>query len=385
MTGKPSHLHLSDLRGAQHLATAATLGITDLVEALHHTIVRAPGPLGQSPPGRTDGISGLVYKSVRGITRLVGGSIDALLGLLAPLVAERPSSEEREALLAVVNGLFGDYLHDSGNPLAIAMQFRHSGIALAPDRAALAAAYPQATGRIAVLVHGLCMNDLQWTRNGHDHGAMLAREAGFTPVYLHYDTGRHISSNGRDLDALLERLLREWPVPVERVAIVAHSMGGLVARSACHYAAQGESAWPAWLDALVFLGTPHLGAPLERAGAWIDYLVAISPYTAPFARLGKLRSAGIKDLRHGRARDAQATLLPSGVRCYAVAASTQRPPRRTNGHLRGDGLVPVRSALGVALPATRKWVAFGTGHLELMSSPDVYARMRSWLAGPARR
>ena len=182
MTVKPSHLHLSDLRGAQRLATAATLGVTDLVEALHHTILRSPHPLGSAPAGQTGGITGLVYKSVRGITRLVGGSVDALLGLLAPLVAERPSSEERETLIAVLNGLFGDYLHDSHNPLAIRMQFRKSGMPLVVGRAALSAAFPEATGKIAVLVHGLCMNDLQWTREGHDHGAMLAREAGFTPV-----------------------------------------------------------------------------------------------------------------------------------------------------------------------------------------------------------
>lgn len=401
MTSKPSHLHLSDLRGAQRLATAATLGVTDLVEALHHTILRRPGPLGRAPAGPTDGITGLVYKSVRGITRLVGGSVDALLGLLAPLVADRPSSEERETLIAVLNGVFGDYLHDTGNPLAIRMQFRKSGMPLAVERTALSAAFPEATGKIAVLVHGLCMNDLQWTRDGHDHGAMLAREAGYTPVYLHYDTGRHISSNGRAFDALLGSLLREWPIPVERLALVTHSMGGLVARSACHYAAQGGSAWLRDLDTLVFLGTPHLGAPFERAGAWADFLLRISPYTAPFERLGKARSAGIKDLRHGSLRDedwqpdrtaprhARASVpLPAGVRCTAIAASKSVREEGSGARIRSDGLVPVNSALGrhrdpaldLAIPEAQREVIYGIDHFDLLSDARVSARVRTALA-----
>src|SRR6516165_1454471 len=119
---KPVHVRLSDLRGFQRLANDATVGLTDLVEAMHHTVLRTPGILGKSPTGRTAGITGSVYKSVRGITRLVGGSVDALLGTIAPLLGDRPSSEEREAILAALNGIFGDYLRASGNPLAVPMQ-----------------------------------------------------------------------------------------------------------------------------------------------------------------------------------------------------------------------------------------------------------------------
>jgi len=379
------HVRLSDLHGLQRLAVDATLGVADLVEAMHRTVTDVPFVVGEARGQRTRGITGLAYKSVRGVTRAVGSVADLILGFLAQVVPSAGSSPQREAALAVLNGVLGDRLAATANPLAIEMSVRKAGVSVAIARADLAAAYAQPRHDVAVFVHGLCMNDLSWSRGGHDHRVALARDLGFTPVCIRYNTGLPIVANGRELSSILEALVREWPVRLDRLVVVGHSMGGLVARSACDHASLVRHGWVGQLDSLVFLGTPHLGAPLERAGAWIDYLVAISPYTAPFARLGKLRSAGIKDLRHGRARDAQATLLPSGVRCYAVAASTQRPPRRTNGHLRGDGLVPVRSALGVALPATRKWVAFGTGHLELMSSPDVYARMRSWLAGPARR
>jgi pimeloyl-ACP methyl ester carboxylesterase len=399
---------LSDLRGVQRLATDATVGLTDLVEALHQTILRTPGMLGRSPETRTGGITGLVYKSVRGITRLVGGGLDALFGLLEPLIADRSSSAEREAISAALNGLFGDYLAETGNPLAIPMHARKAGLPVAINRAALATAYPDATRKIVVLVHGLCMNDVQWTRNGHDHGAALARDLCYTPVYLHYNTGRHISTNGREFDELMEALLQQWPEPVERLVVIGHSMGGLVARSACHYAAGAGHGWTKRLDELVFLGTPHLGTPLERAGAWVDHLLRISPYTAPFERLGKVRSAGIKDLRHGSLRDEDwqphrgaprragtstsqkarvSVPLPDGVRCYAIAASKSAHEAAPGATVRGDGLVPVSSALGrhrdasldLALPDAHRWVRYGIDHFDLLSDARVYERVREWL------
>ena len=397
---KPVHVRLSDLRGFHRLAIDATVGLTDIVEALHHTIGRTPGVLGKSPTGRTAGITGLVYKSVRSITRLAGAGIDTLLGMLTPLLADRPSSEEREAILAALNGVLGDYLVASGNPVAIPMHVRSAGTTVAVTRSALAAAYPEPRRKIVVLVHGLCMNDLQWARSGHDHGAALAHDLGYAPVYLHYNTGRHISTNGREFGELMERLVREWPCAVERLVIIGHSMGGLVARSACHYAARAGHTWPGRLDDVVFLGAPHLGAPLERAGAWVDFLLGISPYTAPFARLGEVRSAGIKDLRHGHLLDEEWQMhpadtahprvslpLPDEVRCYAIAASRQERANASGTRIRGDGLVPVGSALGrhrdasldLGLPEEHRWVGYAMGHLDLLGRIDVYERIRGWL------
>jgi pimeloyl-ACP methyl ester carboxylesterase len=399
---KRTHIRLSDLRGFHRLAHDATLGLTDLVEALHHTVRRTPGIVGEAPKGRTNGITGLAYRSVRGVTRLVGAGVDRLLGALAPLIAERPSSQQREALLAALNGVLGDYLVASGNPLAIAMCLRANGTALDVSRAALAATFPKPGRKLLVLLHGLCMNDRQWNRDGHDHGAALARDLGYTPLYLHYNSGRHVSANGRDFAELMERLVQEWPHPIEQLAVLGHSMGGLVARSACHYATLAGHAWPKRLDDLVFLGTPHFGAPLERAGARADYLLGISPYTAPFARLGKVRSAGIKDLRHGNLRDEdwdehstastraqRAPLpLPEGVSCFALAASQSPKPKRAGARIRGDGLVPVDSALGrhgdaassLALSEDHRWIGYGMGHLDLLGRSAVYERIRRWLA-----
>jgi hypothetical protein len=398
-------LRRPDLRGAARLVTDATTGLTDLVEALHARIGRVPG-LGAPPAdGRTGGVSGVVYRSIRGATRLVGGSIDALLGLLEPALAadDMAAGAEREAVVAALNGVLGDYLAATANPLATPLASRRGGRPLVLEREALAAALPQGGGRLLVLIHGLCMNDLQWRRDGHDHGADLAQALGWTPVYLHYNSGLHISINGRQLARELERLVDQWPRPLERLALLGHSMGGLVARSAVHQATEAGLRWPARLDDMVCLGTPHHGAPLERAGHWIDQLLGAAPYAAPFARLGRLRSAGITDLRHGllldedwvgRDRFARGAApshpvpLPAGARCGAIAASLGRSDGDLKARLLGDGLVPLDSALGrhpdparaLAFAAERQWVCHGTGHLGLLSSAEVAARLRQWLA-----
>ena len=368
---------------------------------MHRTIAGSVDAGAAQAPGRTRGITGLVYKSVRGVTRLVGGGLDAILAQLAPTLAGRVSSPGREAVLAALNGVLGDYLAATGNPLAIPMSLRRDGRALALERRALAAAIPQAGGKLALLVHGLCLSDLQWKREGHDHGAILARELGYTPVYLHYNSGLHTSTNGRALDGLLEVLLGQWPHPVEELAIVAHSMGGLIARSAWHYGRAAGHAWPRKLRELAFLGTPHHGAPLERGGNRVDAILSASPYAAPFARLGKIRSAGITDLRHGnvldedwkgrdrfaRARDTRRPVpLPEGVRCYAMAATRGKKPGDLRDRLLGDGLVPVRSALGLhddparslPFPKSRQWIGYGMTHLDLLGRTEVSDRLVRW-------
>ena len=182
----------ADLRGATRLATDATAGLANLVEAMHERIARLPGS-DAALDGRTGGISGLVYKTIRGVTRVAGGSIEALLGLIAPALGHYADAAERDALVSALNGVLGDYLVASGNPLALPMELRSGGAALGPEREALAQALPDAGPRLLVLVHGLCMNDRQWLRNGHDHGAALARDLGWTPVYLRYNSGLHIS------------------------------------------------------------------------------------------------------------------------------------------------------------------------------------------------
>ncbi|MCU0955719.1 MAG: hypothetical protein MUC37_14270, partial [Hyphomicrobium sp.] len=182
-------LTLGDLRGLTRLGFDATVGVTDLVEQMHRTIGDWALPLGRPRGARTRGITGAVYGTIRGTTRLLGRGADASLRLLEPRGKVAPLSPKREAALAVVNGVWGDHLEASGNALAIPMSLRLDGRRIELTAAGLEAALPHAGGRIAVLLHGLCMNDLQWRRHGHHHGAMLARELGYTVLALHYNSG----------------------------------------------------------------------------------------------------------------------------------------------------------------------------------------------------
>jgi pimeloyl-ACP methyl ester carboxylesterase len=402
---KNRHVLLSDIRGYSRLAVEATIGLTNVVETMHHNIARVPGILGAPTQQPTRGITGLVYKSIRGITRLVGGGIDAALAQLVPQPGHGASSAEREAVLAALNGVLGDYLAAGRNPLAIPMRLRRDGQPLELTRKALAGAIPQPSGRVLLLAHGLCMNDLQWRRKGHDHGAALAADAGFTQVYLQYNSGLHISTNGRAFADLIEALLRVWPAPVEELVIIGHSMGGLVTRSACHYGKVAGHNWLRRLRKIVFLGTPHHGALLERGGNRLHVILSVSPYTVALARLGKIRSAGITDLRYGSLLDEdwehldrfahskdkrRAVPLPDGVRCYAVGASIARESALGN-RLLGDGLVPLSSALGrhadpsrnLFFPESQQWIGHGMKHLDLLASREVCERIEQWLSCPS--
>lgn len=370
-------------------------GATGVVERMHATIQRRPLPFGRVTDVPASGITGLVYRSLRGSTQLIGTGLDALLGAAARRLQQGDRTNGREALVAIVNGVYGDYLAATSNPLAIGMSLRHAGRLVDvrdpfPSLAAAGAAVP--TRRIVVLVHGLCMNDLSWQRGGHDPGVALAGELGRSVLCLRYSSGLRIGDNGRQFSDLLEQLVGHWPVPVEELAIVGHSMGGLVARSACHHAAQSGARWATSLKTLIFLGTPHLGAPLERGGRWLETALGLSPYSAPLARAGKRRSAGIKDLRDGNVtRDGRHVPLPHGVDCYAAAATLARARSVLADRLVGDGLVPLNSALGrhrdrsraLRIPKSNQWIGYGMGHLDLLHRPEVHAQLRTWL-GPAR-
>ncbi len=398
MTQSPNN-RSTDLRAVSSLTIDALLGLTDMVESLHYTITNTAAPA-TAEPKRTRGITGLVYRNIRAVTGVVGSGLDAGLGKLSPVLGEGDSIPKREATLAILNGVLGDHLVAKNNPLAIHMQFRRQGSPLTANT--LAAAVQKSDGKLAIMVHGSCMNDLQWHRQGHDHGAALARDLGLAPLYLHYNSGLHISENGKELSDLLETLVVQVPQPLELV-IIGHSMGGLVARSACYYGQLADASWLPHLKKIVFLGTPHHGAPLEKGGNWIDGILEMNSYSAPLSRLGKIRSSGVTDLRYGNVVDEDwnghdrfrvngdqrvPVPLPDGVACYAIAATTSKEFNILGEDLIGDGLVKVSSALGhhnnealaLSFPESQQWVGRDMNHLGLLNHPDVYEKMKSWLA-----
>ena len=390
-------LSKQDVLGASRLVIQSVIGVTDVVEAMHSSISRVAPPLGRSPSRRARGLSGQIYSSVRGVTRIVGFSLEAAHRLLPEIRLKSSQHLARETLVARINGVFGDHLYASENPLAIPMTLRRDGQTVFARNHSNA--FLPHNPRPVILIHGLCMNDLHWQVDGHDHGARLAQELGVAPLYLHYNTGRRISTNGRDLALLLQSLVDDWPCAIEELVLIGHSMGGLVIRSACHYAQELGHDWPEHLRTAVFLGSPHHGAPLERIGNLAGRLLEASPYSAPIARLGRLRSAGIQDLRHGNLIDSDwnqthttefgdhraPAVLPKHVNAHAIAASLSQDASLPIGKLRGDGLVPVPSALGhhpkadklLDLPEQNQHLIPNTNHIELLSSPTVYQTLRN--------
>jgi pimeloyl-ACP methyl ester carboxylesterase len=376
---------LAQLRGLARLGIDATHGVVGVVEQMHRTISDRAWPFAEGRATRTTGLTGAVYGAIRGTTGVVGLGLNEALRVLERWVPEGPVSPRREAVLAAVNGIWGDHLAASGNPLSIAMSLRVDGRAVPITPEGLHAALPAPTGRIAVLVHGLCMNDLQWRRKGHHHGEVLAQDLGCTVLALHFNTGLPIADNGAQFAQLLGELVAAWPVPVQELVLVGHSMGGLLARSAIAAADAQDSVQP-WRQALkhlVCLGSPHQGALLERGGRLIDAGLELSPYLAPFARLGKARSAGINNLHDGSVH----APLPAGLHVGLLAATTAAEPKGLRHAVLGDGLVTVASAWGehsdparaLHVPTSRKRLITQANHWDLLSDPRAAQALRDWL------
>lgn len=389
---------ISDLRGAGRLAVDAVNGVLDIVEAMHYNITSFGGLVKNRKKPRTSGITGMVYRNIRSITGLAGKSFDGLMDKLAVIADEKEPTPEQEAILAALNGVIGDHLEETKNPLAIPMQLRIDGKPITTIHQSVDAKPIQ---HIVLLIHGSCMNDLQWERQGHNHGLALQRDFGYLPIYLHYNTGRHISKNGKELTYLLEEVISNLSKNIN-LTIITHSMGGLVARSAIYYGKEQNHQWLIGLQKLIFLGTPHHGAPLEQTGNWIDTMLETSRYSAPISKLGKLRSAGITDLRYGNILDAdwvkhdrfkpvgdlrEPVPLPAEVQCYTIAATIGKSSTKFGDDLIGDGLVPLYSALGkhenpahtLLIPKEHQQTFRNMQHLDLLNHPEVYAQIKKWL------
>lgn len=391
------------VRGFSQLATDGTVGVAALVEGMHRDIAG----FGAAPELWRRTMSGLIYSFLRKSMRLSGKGLEAALHAAGPWMKLRanPAAEKLlDDFASALNGAFGDHIEESGNPLAIPMQFRVSGGELSPDRDALLRAFSPPPRRLLLLVHGLCLDERCWHEGkGTDFAATLTARHGYGCVFLRYNTGRHVSTNGRELAVLLDRLVAAWPGPLDEISILAHSMGGLVTRSACHYAEQAGLEWTRRLRTIVYLGTPHHGAPFEKLGQLTTVGLALAPAARSLSLLGMARSAGVKDLRHGnlldedwRLHDPDTTvrdhrrsvpLLP-GVRHCVAAATLEKPGSRNPvSRMLGDMLVRVPSATGVHanpartldIPPAQRRVFMGLNHFELLRRPEVCEQVERWL------
>jgi pimeloyl-ACP methyl ester carboxylesterase len=403
-----------DLAG--EAAAGATRQIHEMHDGIARRVWRRVGPAALPVRLAHDRIASGAYSAAGEVTRQV-----VRAGAYAASMARSPDAPSIERtpggrlVVSALNGAFGDTLARRGNPLALDMRVRRRGRDLELTSAAVRRAYPNAKPRVVVFVHGLCETDDAWKgiparpRTHHvPYGHRMEIELGYTPVYLRYNTGRHISENGRDLALLLEDLVRAWPVPIHEITLVGHSVGGLVARSACHYGT--DSACVAKVRHVFTLGTPHRGAPLEQAANAASVALARLPETRPLARALNLRSVGIKDLRYGYLTDEcwmdqdcdaflrntsrEIPFLPT-ARHYFICATLTREPHAPVGRIIGDLLVLHPSAWAhegrgkrMRFPIEHYYHLGGANHFDLLNHPAIYAQMRRCLGSqralPAR-
>jgi hypothetical protein len=398
----------AEIRAVSKLGGHAFARLVSRIEQAHLATGRrafsALGPASGVVQPAHDSVARAIYLTVRTAGRVagvMGGQAASVLGAGGQPLGREPGGS---LALAGLNAVTGDRLGPDLAALAISMAVRVGGQDVVPlDAGTVAVAFPQATPSMAVFVHGLAETENSWHRRASasvPYGPRLAAEFGYTPVYVRYNTGRHVSGNGHDLAELLASLTAAWPARVDEILLIGHSMGGLVIRSACHYGKRDGAAWVDRVRHVFYLGSPHLGAPLARATGYAGWALGQAPETRPFASL-ITSSDGIKDLRHGYVLDddwadcdqdhcirdhrADAPLL-AGANHYAVSATITPDTRDPLGAAVGDLLVQPASAHG-RRGATRH-IPFrvdlgrqlgGMHHLDLLNHRDVWAAMRDLL------
>ncbi|NYD58174.1 pimeloyl-ACP methyl ester carboxylesterase [Nocardioides marinisabuli] len=356
----------------------------DRVHGLGRRVTGAGGPGVVETVHR--GIAGAVYGGLGLGLRAASRGLDTVASTGAGPRLE--GSAEGRFVSAAVNGLIGDRLLRERPQMAIATAVRHEGRDVVPDTEGLAAAFPGATGRVVVLLHGLCENESYWGRHRERTGTTYAEDLagrGWTPVLLRANTGLSLRENGAALTSLLQQVVDHWPVEVTRVALVGHSMGGLVMRAAGAVAvgADGSAApWTRLVSDVVTLGTPHLGAPVAWGIGHGSRGLSLLPETAAFGRLLDWRSVGVHDLVAGLAEDVAP--LPH-ARYRLVAATLSASERHPVGQVVGDLLVRPRSAYGrdrrggELFPGATVLHVGSSDHFDLLNHPEVLQALRGWL------
>lgn len=398
----------AEVRALARLAGDELGGAVDGIAAVHRAIAHrvfaavrwGVGPAAAPVELMHDAIAESAYRVVSGSAVVTGMVAERT----ADLPGEAPSrTVYGSALLAALQGLIGDDLEQTRPILAAPMTFRIDG---APVRAELVGARVQRpSAHVVVFLHGLVESEHAWRLGGGPtYAERLEGDIGCTALQVRYNSGLHISENAAQLSELMRCLVERWPVPIERVSLVGHSMGGLVARGACFVASEAGLPWVRLVRQVVCLGSPHMGAPLEQVVHFASAALVRFPETRPFGRLLRRRSAGIRDLRDGslvdedwrdldadalRRRVVREVPLLVGADHYFVTATVTRSPRHPLGRVLGDGLVLTPSGSGrartrrVGFDVEKGMHLASAHHFTLLNDEAVYRALGTWLTSEA--
>ncbi|GBF49885.1 hypothetical protein LPTSP4_14050 [Leptospira ryugenii] len=304
---------------------------------------------------------------------------------------------------SVLNGAIGNHL-ERFDFLAQGMGFFVNGQAVPITKEELQKR--TFNSRICILIHGLVSDETMWKipKTDSDYGSLLKEDLGIEPFYLRYNSGRHISDNGKEFDELLSFLVKQLPKECKEIDLIGHSMGGLVIRSACYYGKKRKSKWIDKVKNVIFIGSPHHGAPLEKLGNTVSTVLGKIPN--PFTYLTKkainLRSDGIKDLRYGflveedwkgkdldqyiRFEKTHVPLLPK-VKYYVITGTLMEDTSHWLSELFGDAIVGKWSGRGksadekdeLLIPKENFREFGGITHIQLMHDLKVYDQIKIWL------
>ncbi len=316
-----------------------------------------------------------------------------------------------EQTLCVVNGVIGDKLEESRIGLATKMALYAEDKPVTLTKRSLKQKKLNPSGKICILAHGSCGSEKGWgfPENAEEnYGSQLQKDFGLIPFFLRYNSGLHISTNGKRLSDLLEKLVRGYPQKVNELVLVGHSMGGLVFRSACHYGQKKNKKWVRLVSKIFYIASPHAGTHLEKIGKLTTVILnqIPNPITKIIGYVGDLRSNGIKDLRHGyltdeawQERDAERlfywpqnqTPLLKKTDHYFICGTLSKAADSKMGRLFGDGLVHPASGTGqtwfsshgTPVSPDHCKIIPGISHHRLQKSRRVYAQIRYWIHQPS--
>lgn len=313
--------------------------------------------------------------------------------------------EGKNHLLAILNGLMGDEFEANNDPLAIKMSFRDNNQEVAIEELSSLYDFSENGGEINILIHGLMGDEYMWKKEKpsakNKLGDWLKNNVGANVLYLRYNTGLHISENGRELSNLLEELIELYGTEIKQINFIGHSMGGLLIRSAGYYADIQRQGWIRKLKAVFLIGVPNDGSYLAQIAFFVHHVfrkIDIS-HDDYIARLMDVRSNGIKDLSFAYLIDEDwldenaedmdkhpaTKIMPVPHAQYFLIGGVLGKKNKLINSYFGDGLVKSKSALTEQLHNKKnlniKSVIFEKeNHMSLLESKDVAKYVLSELA-----